>query len=423
MNGLQLEKEYREKTSGKLSNLKVSVKDCICVKDMETTASSAILKGYLPPYSATAVQKLLDEGATIIGKTIQDEFGFGSFCVNVGKGLTPPKNPNDETRVCGGSSGGSAALTKQLDENHISLAESTGGSIVCPASYCGIVGLCPTYGRVSRFGLLDYANSLDKIGPMAKTVVQCAQILQIIAGYDEKDATSLNEPVPNYSEVLGKGIQGKKIGIIKESLEGISNEVKTSFLEAVEELKKKGATIEEISLPKTFSYGIETYYIIAMSEASTNLSKYCGMRYGAHLPLEDAYNSHFSKVRSEYFGEEVKRRILLGTFARMSGFRDAFYIKAAKVRTLIINEYQEAFKSVEVLISPTMPTPAPTFEEVKTLTPIKHYWNDILTVGPNLAGLPHISIPIGSGLPKGFMIVGNHLQEEKILQVAYELHK
>lgn len=422
MNGLQLEQTYQETSKGKLKDLKISVKDCICVKGMETTASSAILKGYKPLFSATAIQKLLDEGATIIGKTIQDEFGFGSFCVNVGKNLLPPTNPNDETRVCGGSSGGSAALTKQIP-NHISIAESTGGSIVCPAAYCGVVGLCPTYGRVSRYGLLDYANSMDKIGPMANSVKECAQILQIIAGHDENDPTSLNEPVPNYLEALSKPITGMRVGIIKEALPGCSNEVKEAFEKTITKLKEKGAIIEEVSLPLTFDVGIETYYILAVSEASTNLAKYCGMRYGAALPLEGNYNEYFSKVRSENFGAEAKRRILLGTFARMSGFRDAYYVKAAKIRTLIINEYKELFKNYDVLISPTMPTIAPTFEEVNKLSPIDHYWNDILTVGPNLAGLPHITVPMGEGMPKGCMIMGDHLKEEKILQVANELYK
>jgi aspartyl-tRNA(Asn)/glutamyl-tRNA(Gln) amidotransferase subunit A len=411
--------EKKNKEEGRLKDYLISIKDCICVKGMESTAGSAILKGYKPVFNATAVEKILNEGATIIGKTSQDEFGFGSFSLNVGKGMKHPLNPIDKERVCGGSSGGSACITKLAKFKHISISESTGGSIVCPAAYCGVIGLCPTYGRVSRYGLIDYANSLDKIGPMAKSMEEIAIGMEIISGYDKKDSTSLNEPVEDYSKYLNQDIKGLKIGLIKESLgEGVEEEVKVEFLKKVEELKEKGAIVEEVSLPQTFKYGVATYYIIALCESSTNLSKYCGMRYGEEEKLEGNFNEYFSKVRSKYLGNEAKRRIMLGTFARMSGFRDAYYIKATKIRTLIINEYKKLFENYDCLISPTMPNLPPKITDANNLTPLENYMMDILTVGPNLAGLPHITVPIGKELPVGFMIIGDHLKEGKIMQVG-----
>lgn len=415
--------ETKEPTGkGKLDNIQVSVKDCICVKGMQSAGGSAILQGYKPLFNATVINKILEQGATIIGKTTQDEFGYGSFNTNVPDCFPIPKNPHDKERVCGGSSGGSAAATAQID-NHIALAESTGGSIVCPAAFCNVVGLCPTYGRVSRYGLLDYANSLDKIGPMAKSVKECATMLSIIAGNDELDSTSSKEPVEDYESYCGKDIKGMKVGVIKESLgEGVSQEVKDAFQDQIKLLKEKGAVVEVVSTPLTKKYGVATYYIIALSETSTNLAKYCGIRYGQDLPLKDTFNEYFSQVRSKFLGDEAKRRIMLGTFARMSGYRDAYYMKAAKIRTQIINEYKDLFKTYDVLISPTMPVVPPKFEEVKKLTPLENYMMDILTVGPNLAGLPHISIPMGQGLPKGLLIIADHFKEGKTLQVAHELY-
>ena len=415
--------ELQEKESGKLKGIHISVKDCICVKSMESTAGSKMLKGYKPVFHATAIQKVLNQGATIIGKTSQDAFGFGSFAINVGKGFKQPLNPVDKTRVTGGSSGGSACITKLT--NTISLAESTGGSIACPAAYCGVVGLTPTYGRVSRYGLIDYGSSLDKIGPITKTVKECAKVLEIIAGYDKKDSTSINAPVDQYTNFLNKDVKGLKIGIIKESLqEGVESEVKDAFQSTITKLKAKGVIVEETSLPLTFKYGLSVYYLIAMCEASTNLAKLCGMRYGAEDRPKGNFNEYFSKVRSENFNDESKRRIILGTFARMSGFRDAYYIKAAKIRTLIIQEYKNLFKKYDVLVSPTMPNVAPKIEDTKKLTPLENYMMDVLVCGPNLAGLPHISIPVGKQtLPVGFMIIGDHLQEGKIIQVASEVEE
>lgn len=393
---------------GKLCGLPVSVKDCICVKGIETTAGSKILKGYKPVFNATAVEKAIKEGAIIIGKTSQDEFGFGSFSVNVGVDFEMPRNPFDIERCTGGSSGGSAGVTQMADFPHISIAESTGGSIACPASFCGVAGITPTYGLVSRYGLIDYASSLDKIGAMAKTASECKLMLGVIKGKDPKDATSI-EAEERESAV-------KKVAIIKEALE-VDEKIKDMVLKA---LDSKGIKYDIISLPLTAKYANACYYILATSEASTNLAKFCGFKYGAEFSLEDTYNAHFTKARSACFGKEAKRRIILGTFARMAGFRDAFYLKAAKVRTMIISEYKQAFSQYDALVSPTMPVLAPRFDELSKLTPLQSYMMDVLTVGPNLAGLPHLNINIGfsNRLPVGMMITADHFCEGKLFEMA-----
>lgn len=410
---------------GKLSGIAISVKDCICVKGLESRSGSAILDSYRPVFDATVVEKVKKEGAIVIGKTSQDEFGFGSFNVNVGNGFKVPLNPRDKERSCGGSSGGAAGITAKAPFRHIALAESTGGSIVCPASFCGVIGLCPTYGRVSRHGLMDYANSLDKIGVMAAKMEDIALAMEVIAGYDEKDSASLKEKVPKYSDALAKPIRGIRLGIISFGFgEGIDAEVKEKTLAAIKLLEKKGAKTEKISLPLAEKYALPCYYILAMAEASTNLAKYCGMRYGAQEKIEGNFNEYFTRVRSRYFGDEAKRRIILGTFVRMAGYRDAYYLKAAKVRTKIIEVYKNAFKRVDALISPTMPFVAPRFKDIEKLTPMQHYLADILTVGPNLAGLPHISIPVGKtkeGMPIGMMVIGDHLDEGLIMQVGNQV--
>lgn len=402
---LQQAKSIEKNPEGKLAGLPISVKDCLCVKDVESTAGSKILKGYIPPFTATAVQKAINEGAIVIGKTTQDEFGFGSFSTNT---ELKPKNPHNQERVCGGSSGGAAGFTAITNYPHIAIAESTGGSIVNPASFCGVVGLCPTYGLVSRYGLIDYANSLDKIGPVAKTVEDTNLMLSVIAGHDSKDSTSLKDKSLKDSKV-------KKIGIIKESL-NINPEIKDLILSKVEKY-------ELISLPTAKKYSIPTYYLIAMAEASTNLARYCGLRYGLHKELKGNFDDYFSSVRSSAFSKEAKRRIILGTFARMAGFRDAYYLKAMKVRTLIIEEYKKAFKKFDILISPTMPIIAPKFSEVNKLTPLENYMMDALTAGPNLAGLPHISTNAGSieKMPVGIMCIANHLEENKLFNIATNL--
>ena len=410
----------------KLLGMPVSVKDCICVKDVESRAGSKILSGYKPLFDATAIKKVKEQGAIIIGKTAQDEFGFGGFSTNTGIGFKAPLNPFDKQRACGGSSGGSAGITQKTSFPHISLGESTGGSIVNPASFCGVVGLCPTYGRVSRYGLIDYANSLDKIGPMTKTVEDAALLMEIVAGFDDKESTTLNNPVDDYMSYLNKDVKGIKVGIIKESLgKGVDEEVKNKTWEAIKELESNDIKYEEVSLPITTKHSLAAYYLIATAEASTNLAKYCGMRYGVSDKLEGSFNEYFTKVRSPNFGEEAKRRIVIGTFARMAGFRDAYYIKATKVRTLIINEYKKMFKKFDVLISPTVPMLPPKFKEIEKLSLLQNYMIDILTVGPNLAGLPHMNVPIGfeKKLPVGMMLIGNHLDEGKLIQVGSSMKK
>ena len=421
----QLKNNDKNIKSKKLLGVAISVKDAICVKDVESTAGSKILQGYKPLFDAFVIQKVKEEGGIIIGKTSQDEFGFGGFSINVGIGFKVPKNPFDTERSCGGSSGGAAGLSQKLS-NHLALGESTGGSIVEPASFCGVYGLCPTYGRVSRYGLMDFSNSLDKIGPMGKTIDDVALLLDVIAGYDKNDSTSLNFKHENYESCLKKPIKGMKIGIIKEAFgEGVEREVEKNVYNGLEELKEEGAKAEEISLGLPIKYGIATYYMIATSEASTNLAKYCGMRYGVAEKLEGSFNEYFTKVRSSNFGDEAKRRIIIGTFARMAGYRDAFYLKAMKVRTLMINEYKKAFKKFDTLVSPKAPILPPKFSDIEKLSPLQHYLADIMTVAPNVAGLPHLNVPVGfeKNLPVGMLLITNHLQEGKLIQLGSAVEK
>ncbi len=404
----------------KLLGVAVSVKDAICVKGVESTAGSRILKGYKPLFDATVVKKAKEAGAIIIGKTSQDEFGFGSFSVNVGLGFDIPKNPFDKTRACGGSSGGAAGIAKKASFPHIALGESTGGSIVDPASFCGVFGLCPTYGRVSRYGLMDYANSLDKIGSLGKNIYDVALLLETISGFDENESTTINKPAEKYTESINKKTKNMRIGTIKESFKDIDKNVEKNVRNGIKKLEEHGAKCEEISLKLPIEHGISTYYIIATSEASTNLAKYCGMRYGIADKLEGNFNEYFTKVRSNNFGAEAKRRIILGTFARMSGYRDAYYIKATKIRAMIVDEYKKLFKKYDALVSPTMPIVAPKFSEIEKLTPLQNYMMDIMTVSPNLAGLPHLNVPVGfeEKLPVGMMLTADHLQEGKLIQLG-----
>ncbi len=406
---------------GKLAGIPIAVKDNISTKGIETTAGSKILKGYVPPFDAEAIRRIKKEGGAIIGKCSMDEFGFGTFSVNTS--LLIPKNPHDTERSCGGSSGGVAAFVAASKSRVLGLGTSTGGSISCPASFCGIVGLTPTYGLVSRYGLIDYANSLDKIGCITKTVKDAALLLSVIAGNDYKDSTSALVDIPNYLSFCGKSIKGLKIGVPKEYFEGVRSEVKKVVEDAIKKLEKLGAKIQKISLPMT-EYALAAYYIIATAEASTNLAKYCGMRYGLHKPLEGAFNEYFSKVRAEGFCEESKRRIMLGTFARMAGYRDAYYLKAMKVRTKVIEDFKKAFKSVDIIAAPTMPIIAPKFSEIKKMSPMQQYVMDILTVPANLAGIPQLSIPCGEveKMLVGLHLIADHFQEGKLIQVgdAYE---
>jgi aspartyl-tRNA(Asn)/glutamyl-tRNA(Gln) amidotransferase subunit A len=312
-------------------------------------------------------------------------------------------------------------VTKLADFPHISLGESTGGSIVSPASFCGVTGLCPTYGRVSRYGLMDYANSLDKIGPMAKNVHDAALMLELISGHDSNESTTLHEPVDKYADWAAQEPKGMRIGVIKECFgDGVDDKVKDRVWDGIKRLESAGVKYDEVSLPLAGKYGVQAYYLIAMSESSTNLAKYCGMRYGVHESLSGSFNEYFTKVRSHNFGKEAKRRIIIGTFARMAGFRDAYYMKAMEVRTKIIMEYRSLFKRYAALASPTMPILPPTFDDIKKLTPLQNYMMDIMTVGPNLAGLPHLSVNAGmsGGLPVGMMLTADHLMERKLVQLG-----
>lgn len=400
---LQLANNLKKNPKGKLAGIAISVKDSICVKDVESKAGSKILSGYFPPFNATVIEKCIREGAIIIGKTTQDEFGFGTFAINTNK---IPKNPFNKNHTTGGSSGGCAGFTQLADFPHLSLAESTGGSIAVPASFCGVTGLTPTYGLVSRYGLIDYASSLDKIGPMSQYPEDSFYLLDILKGKDPKDSTTL-EPKET------KLVKDLKVAVIKESLDLVSTEIKDLILSKLKNYKL-------ISLPDIIKYSLPTYLIIAYSEASTNLARYTGIRYGVSEKLEGDFNEYFTKIRSKYFQKESKRRIIIGTFARMAGFKDAYYKKAMKTRTLIINDYQRAFQEYDILISPSTINTAPRFNEIEKLTPLQHAKMDLLTVGPNLAGLPHLSINIGSikQLPIGLMATANHLEEDKLKQFA-----
>lgn len=406
---------------GKLFGLPISVKDCICTKGIQSTAGSKILKSYIPPFDATCVDKFKNEGGFVLGKTTQDEFGFGTFSVNCSYEI--PKNPFDPERTCGGSSGGAGCITAAADFPHIAIAESTGGSITAPAAFTGTVGLTPTYGRISRWGLIDYANSMDKIGVIGKCVYDVALLFSIIAGYDPLDSTSQNLPSEDFTKYLTKNINKVKIGVPKEYFsEGVDDRIIKLIWQKIKQMEDLGAIYEEISLPLT-KYAIPAYYLIAVTEASTNLAKFCGMRYGLHKELKGNFEEYFSKVREEGFGEEAKRRIILGTYARMAGFRDAYYLKALKVRTKIIQEFKQTFKKFDVLAAPSMPILPLKFSEIEKLKPIENYMMDILTIAPNMAGIPMISIPAGliNGLPAGLHLISDHFNENKLFQIASAL--
>ncbi len=421
-------REYKkgEPQDGELNNIPFVAKDAICTKNVTTSAGSKILEDYKPVFDATVIKNLKEAGARFYGKTEQDEFGFGTFSTN--NAFTTPKNPHDSERVVGGSSGGAGAIVAAVDQPIISIGESTGGSITNPAAYNGVVGITPTYGRVSRYGLVDYANSLDKIGVLTKNVYGAAKGLEIIAGHDENDQTTADREVPDYAEQLEEA-EGK-LAVPEQYLEldGVEEGVMENFLESIEELKELGYEVEEVDMPLlSADVAVPAYYVLAMSEASTNLAKMSGMRYGLELDPEnyEDFNDYFSAVRSEGFGEEAKRRILLGTYTRQAGYRDQYYIKAAKVRTKIINQYKEIFEEYDAVISPSMPNIAPKIDEAEEMEPSEIYAMDTLTVGPNLAGMPMISVPNGEteGMPTGLHIVGNHFEEQKILDIAYSYER
>ncbi len=400
-----------------LFGLPIAIKDNISTKGIRTTCSSKMLENYIPPFDATVIEKLNEQGYILTGKTNLDEFAMGSSTEN--SAFFTTKNPWDLERVPGGSSGGSAAAVG-AGIVPASLGSDTGGSIRQPAAFCGVVGLKPTYGRVSRYGLVAFASSLDQIGPITRTVEDAALLLNVIAGKDPKDSTSDDVPVPDYTSFIGKDIKGIKIGLPKEFfIEELNPQIKEAVLNAAKELEKEGAELVEVSLPTT-KYAIEAYYIIAPSEASSNLARYDGVRYGYRTPEYKNLEEMYSKTRDEGFGAEVKRRIMLGTFALSSGYYDAYYLKAQKVRTLIYQEFMNVFKEVDVILTPTTPDVAFKIGE-KTDDPIQMYLSDIFTVSVNMASLPGISIPCGfkDNLPIGMQLIGKPYDEGTILQVAH----
>ncbi len=410
-----------------LFGLPIAIKDNISTKGIRTTCSSKMLENYIPPFDATVIEKLKEQGYVITGKTNLDEFAMGSSTEN--SAFFTTRNPWDLERVPGGSSGGSAAAVA-AGMVPAALGSDTGGSIRQPAALCGIVGLKPTYGRVSRYGLVAFASSLDQIGPMTRYVEDAALLMNVISGYDPKDSTSADEEVPDYLSEIKKDIKGLKVGLPKEFfIEELDKDIKETVLNAVRLLEKEGIEVEEISLPHT-KYAIEAYYIIAPSEASSNLARYDGVRYGYRTPEYKDLEEMYSKTRDEGFGSEVKRRIMLGTYSLSSGYYDAYYLKAQKVRTLIYNDYMEAFKNVDAIITPTTPDVAFKIGE-KSSDPIQMYLSDIFTVSINLATLPGISIPCGfkDSLPVGMQIIGKPFDESTILRLAYryqqltEFHK
>ena len=412
------EKKEKGEIKGDLSGIPIGIKDVICTKGIKTTCGSKMLENFISPYSATVIEKLEKENLINLGKLNMDEFAMGSSTENSYFKIT--KNPWNISKVPGGSSGGSAAAVAS-GMVPWALGTDTGGSIRQPASLCGIVGLKTTYGLVSRYGLIAYASSFDQIGPMTKDVEDCAILLNIIAGHDEKDTTSCNIPKRDYVKALAKDIKGLKIGVPREFYgEGINSEVKSKILEAIEIYKELGAEIEEFSLDIS-KYSLATYYIIACAEASSNLGRFDGIRYGHRAKEYSNIKELFKKSRSEGFGKEVKRRIILGTYVLSSGYYDAYYKKAQKVRTMVMNEFEKSFKKYDVILTPTSPVTAFGIGE-KSNNPLEMYLADICTVSVNIAGLPAISIPCGvdsKGLPIGMQLIGNKFKEETILNTAY----
>ena len=419
----QQAKEIEEKVkageiTGNFAGIPIGIKDNLCTKGVKTTCSSRMLENFVAPYDATVVEKLNEEHMIDLGKLNMDEFAMGGSTEY--SYFKKTKNPWNLTKVPGGSSGGSAAAVA-AGLVPWALGSDTGGSIRQPASFCGVVGLKPTYGLVSRYGLVAFASSLDQIGPITKDVRDCAMLLNLIAGHDEKDTTSAKREKIDYTQCLNTEIKGLKIGVPKEFFgEGINPEVKASLEKAIETYRSLGAEIEEFSLDIA-TYSLATYYIIACAEASSNLGRFDGIRYGYRTPEFSNLKELYKKSRSEGFGPEVKRRIMLGTYVLSSGYYDAYYKKAQQVRTLVMNEFNKGFKQYDVILTPTSPTVAFTMG-TKSDNPLEMYLADICTVSVNIAGLPGISIPCGvdeAGMPIGMQLIGNKFQEETLLKVAY----
>ena len=401
-----------------LAGIPIAIKDVICTQGVRTTCASKILETFVPPYDATVMTKLHEQGIVMLGKTNMDEFAMGSSTENSAYQIT--HNPWDLDTIPGGSSGGSAAVVS-ADTAICSLGSDTGGSIRQPAALCGVVGMKPTYGRVSRYGLVAFASSLDQIGPFTKDVTDCALLLNAICGSDAMDATSVDVHVPDFTQSLINDVKGLKIGIPKEYFtEALDAEIADRVHTAIAVLESVGATVEEISLPHT-EYAIATYYIIAPAEASANLARYDGVRYGYRTESPEDLIDMYKRTRSEAFGEEVKRRIMIGTFALSAGYQDAYYRKAQKARTLIKSDFDAAFEKVDVIATPTSPTPAFKIGE-RTADPLQMYLSDVMTTPASHAGLPGISVPCGfveNGLPVGLQLLGAPFAEEKVLRVAY----
>ena len=406
------------KGMGDLIGVPIGLKDILCTKGIQTTCGSKILEGYIPFYDGTVIKKLKERDAVFLGKLNMDEFAMGSSTENSGFHVT--HNPWDLKRIPGGSSGGSAAAVA-ADECIGALGTDTGGSIRQPAACCGVVGLKPTYGRVSRYGLIAFASSLDQIGPITKDVEDCAILLNAVSGYDPCDSTSVNTGVPDFKQSLKKDVKGIRIGIPEEYfLEGMDAEVEKAVRDAIDSFKKWGADVQRVSLPHT-EYAVAVYYIIATAEASSNLARYDGVKYGLRSKGYRDLMEMYTQTRAKGFGKEVKRRIILGTYVLSAGYYEAYYRKASQVRTLIKNDFQEAFQKVDVIVAPTAPTPAFRIGE-KTGNPLQMYLSDIHTIPVNMAGIPAISIPCGfnhEGLPIGLQIMGKHFDEGMLLRVAY----
>lgn len=401
-----------------LTGIPLAVKDVISTRGLKTTCASKILEHYVPPYDATIMTRLYSQGAVIVGKTNMDEFAMGSSTENSAFHLT--RNPWDPTRVPGGSSGGSAAAVA-AGECLGAIGSDTGGSVRQPAAYCGVVGMKPTYGRVSRYGLVAYASSLDQIGPLTRDVADCALLMNVLCGYDPKDSTSVNREVPDFQEVLGQDIKGLVFGVPQEYFAaGLDPEVEKAVKEAMRTFEELGGSCREISLPHS-EYAVAVYYIIAMAEASSNLARYDGVKYGYREGDGRSLMEMYQRTRSNGFGSEVLRRIMLGTYVLSAGYYEAYYRKASQVRTLILRDFQRAFSECDLILSPVSPTPAFPLGE-KISDPLKMYLTDIYTISANLTGIPGLSLPCGfsgEGLPIGLQILGNHFGEATMLKAAY----
>ena len=415
----EVEKGIQDGTyTGPLAGVPIAVKDNICIKGKKTTCASKILENFVPQYNAEVIDRLEKAGLVIIGKTNMDEFAMGSTTETSYFG--PTKNPWNLEHVPGGSSGGSCAAVA-AEEAPYALGSDTGGSIRQPSSFCGVVGIKPTYGTVSRYGLIAYGSSLDQIGPVAKDVTDCATILETIASYDPKDSTSIKRESYDFTSALVDDVKGMRIGIPKDYFgDGLDAEVKENILQAVKVLEEKGAVVEEFDL-SLVKYAIPAYYVIASAEASSNLARFDGVKYGYRTEEYEGLHNMYKKSRSEGFGPEVKRRIMLGSFVLSSGYYDAYYLKALKTKALIKQAFDKAFEKYDVILGPAAPTTAPKLGESLS-DPLKMYLGDIYTVSVNLAGLPGITIPVGKdskGLPVGMQLIGNCFEENKIIQTAY----